>query len=428
MIYFSCPGCQKLAQASEAMVGAIVTCPDCGQAMTVPAVVSSTATPPTPAVQFSPPGTAKARVVEPTDGKMRFVCPTCGKRLRVFPNAVGAMTSCKRCGQRMLVPSPGPDAPNAATEPPPIPPVAELPRMPSQYYYVKGNQRHGPVFSPELKRLADAGQLLPTDLIWKTGMPRWTPAAKLRNLFPRTSVPLPTPKPPPLPTDLPTPAGPPPLPATPSPLAGRGAAVQRPAEPAALTAPPSAARPVAPRPAATPPPSGAKSVGQRPGEAPVGAPSAIPQGSEVDRAIATATDVLRRNPRNVAALINRGMAYAEKSDTARALADLAEAVRYDPSNAQAYASRGVIHATLKRDYALGIADLTRAIQCAPEEIVLYEFRALFYRTIGDMGHAAEDERRVIDLRPRATASNLNFGRMPPASLVAPLGKNDRATS
>jgi tetratricopeptide (TPR) repeat protein len=129
----------------------------------------------------------------------------------------------------------------------------------------------------------------------------------------------------------------------------------------------------------------------------------------VERSLAALTETLRLDPKNVAARINRGMAYGEKGDYDRAIRDLTEALRHEPRNAQAYASRGVIHAQMRVDYAKGIADLTRAIQCAPDEVILYEFRAIFFRAVGDTARAVEDERKAAELRPRGTISNLRLG-------------------
>lgn len=51
------------------------------------------------------------------------------------------------------------------------------------YYTVDGNQQ-GPVSAVELKQLATSGSLKPQDLVWKEGMPEWTPANNLKGLFP----------------------------------------------------------------------------------------------------------------------------------------------------------------------------------------------------------------------------------------------------
>jgi hypothetical protein len=86
--------------------------------------------------------------------------------------------------------------------------------MASQWFYLQDGIETGPVPSSELKLLAAAGKLKPTDLIWKEGMRGWVPASRLTELFP----------PPPLPTLPPTPPPPrmqpPPLPANEPPTLG----------------------------------------------------------------------------------------------------------------------------------------------------------------------------------------------------------------
>jgi hypothetical protein len=54
------------------------------------------------------------------------------------------------------------------------------------WYYAAGGERHGPVSAPELKKLAGAGTLTPTDLVWKDGMADWVPARSIKGLFPAT--------------------------------------------------------------------------------------------------------------------------------------------------------------------------------------------------------------------------------------------------
>ena len=48
--------------------------------------------------------------------------------------------------------------------------------MSEQWYYAKGDQKHGPVTAATFKELAASGQLLPRDLLWKEGMEQWAKA------------------------------------------------------------------------------------------------------------------------------------------------------------------------------------------------------------------------------------------------------------
>jgi TM2 domain-containing membrane protein YozV len=52
-----------------------------------------------------------------------------------------------------------------------------------EWYYSVDGDRQGPVGAAELKKLADAGTLKPTDLVWKDGMADWAPARSIKGLF-----------------------------------------------------------------------------------------------------------------------------------------------------------------------------------------------------------------------------------------------------
>lgn len=69
--------------------------------------------------------------------------------------------------------------------------------MAAEWYYSKEEEQFGPVSTDELKALAESGELLPTDLIWKEGVAEWTPAGKSKGLFPSTPAVSPVKKAPP---------------------------------------------------------------------------------------------------------------------------------------------------------------------------------------------------------------------------------------
>jgi hypothetical protein len=54
---------------------------------------------------------------------------------------------------------------------------------PVEWYYAQGDKQQGPVSPAEVKSLADAGKLLPDDLVWREGMEEWIPARKVKGLF-----------------------------------------------------------------------------------------------------------------------------------------------------------------------------------------------------------------------------------------------------
>jgi hypothetical protein len=71
--------------------------------------------------------------------------------------------------------------------------------MVDQWYYARDKERLGPFSSAQLKDLADTGQIRPVDTIWKEGVERGVPAAKVKNLFTQlpASAPAPASEPPP---------------------------------------------------------------------------------------------------------------------------------------------------------------------------------------------------------------------------------------
>ena len=56
--------------------------------------------------------------------------------------------------------------------------------MPADWYYAKNNQKFGPIDAAELKRLAANSVLVPEDLVWKEGQPKWVRASSVKGLFP----------------------------------------------------------------------------------------------------------------------------------------------------------------------------------------------------------------------------------------------------
>ena len=55
--------------------------------------------------------------------------------------------------------------------------------MSQEWYYSVDGDRQGPVSGAELKKLAEAGTLKATDLVWKDGMPDWVAAKSIKGLF-----------------------------------------------------------------------------------------------------------------------------------------------------------------------------------------------------------------------------------------------------
>jgi hypothetical protein len=56
--------------------------------------------------------------------------------------------------------------------------------MPTEWFYtVNGQQAPAPATAAQLKQMAAAGQLQPTDLVWQEGMANWAPASTIKGLF-----------------------------------------------------------------------------------------------------------------------------------------------------------------------------------------------------------------------------------------------------
>jgi len=56
------------------------------------------------------------------------------------------------------------------------------------FYYESNGQQLGPISAAELKAKAVSGELKPTDMVWKEGLPDWVSAGSVRGLFPEGTV------------------------------------------------------------------------------------------------------------------------------------------------------------------------------------------------------------------------------------------------
>jgi hypothetical protein len=82
--------------------------------------------------------------------------------------------------------------------------------MRAEWYYTSGGQELGPVSGRELKEIASAGRIQPTDEVWREGMANWQSAASVKGLFPAEPAAAAQPQPPspanapPTPSPIPT--------------------------------------------------------------------------------------------------------------------------------------------------------------------------------------------------------------------------------
>jgi hypothetical protein len=56
--------------------------------------------------------------------------------------------------------------------------------MADRWYYAHEGDKKGPFTSQELRSLADAGEIVPTDTVWKEGVEQGVAANRVKNLFP----------------------------------------------------------------------------------------------------------------------------------------------------------------------------------------------------------------------------------------------------
>ncbi len=54
---------------------------------------------------------------------------------------------------------------------------------PAKWYYARNQQQVGPLSSAQLRELAAAGTLLPTDLVLRSGTEKWVAASRVKGLF-----------------------------------------------------------------------------------------------------------------------------------------------------------------------------------------------------------------------------------------------------
>ncbi len=71
--------------------------------------------------------------------------------------------------------------------------------QPVEWFLARDGQQHGPISAAEMSKIVELGYLLPTDLVWRQGLPDWQPAA---TAFPPKTAAAPPPPPPPAPSPV----------------------------------------------------------------------------------------------------------------------------------------------------------------------------------------------------------------------------------
>jgi Na+/H+ antiporter NhaD/arsenite permease-like protein/Tfp pilus assembly protein PilF len=118
--------------------------------------------------------------------------------------------------------------------------------------------------------------------------------------------------------------------------------------------------------------------------------------ADLDGAIAELSNVLRRDPKSIRALIERGTIHRQKGDLDRALADLDRALQLDSKSARALVERGAIYRE-RGDIDRAIADYTAAISAQPKSAQAFYGRAEAYLAKGDFDRAIADYGKALRL-------------------------------
>jgi len=142
--------------------------------------------------------------------------------------------------------------------------------------------------------------------------------------------------------------------------------------------------------------------------------------SEASAAIATASEAIRRDPKDANAYYDRGNAYAANGDADRAIADYTATIRLDPAHANAYYNRGNSYSS-KGDTERAIADYSATIRLDPAYANAYYNRGNAYSNKGNTDRAIADYTEAVRLQP--TNANAYFNR---GNAYGRKGETDRA--
>jgi lipoprotein NlpI len=125
-------------------------------------------------------------------------------------------------------------------------------------------------------------------------------------------------------------------------------------------------------------------------------------------AVKACGELIRRDPKDVAAYYNRAMAYYNSEDIERAIADYTKVIELDPQHADAYNHRGLAY---QHSGAIdrAIIDYGKAIEIDPGHADAYENRGNAYAVKGDYDRAIADHTKAIELDPEDSAYVRSLG-------------------
>ncbi|MEK7484209.1 MAG: protein kinase, partial [Planctomycetota bacterium] len=127
-----------------------------------------------------------------------------------------------------------------------------------------------------------------------------------------------------------------------------------------------------------------------------------------DGAIEILSRFLQKNPQNIGAYTNRGIARLKKNDLKGALEDFEFAIRLDPQSMEGYGNRGAVYLALqKNDEAL--LDFNKALSLHGEQDGIYLNRGITKHRKGDLSGSLADFTEGIRLNPKNVALYLHRG-------------------
>lgn len=124
--------------------------------------------------------------------------------------------------------------------------------------------------------------------------------------------------------------------------------------------------------------------------------------NDLDRALASFDDAIRRYPTDALAHNNRGLIFLRRNDDARALADFETAIRLEPGLGYPYENRGKMRER-NGDFPGAFDDFSQVIQCNPENILGWWLRGNLRLRMNDIEGAVADYTEWIVLQPDAQA-------------------------
>jgi tetratricopeptide (TPR) repeat protein len=125
---------------------------------------------------------------------------------------------------------------------------------------------------------------------------------------------------------------------------------------------------------------------------------------------AALTDLIRRDPRNADAYLDRARSYFEQKDYDRALADYEQAIQLTPDVADAYLGRGCVHFQ-KGENDLALADFSEAIRLDPEAADPYLYRGRSHAARQEYQDALTDFDRCIRLTQDYVEAYIGRGKV-----------------